>query len=57
MKDAIYPTDAKVECAAGHAGYVSTLIVNPVWREVTHLVIPKDGYPPVSDHFDLVWLA
>ena len=47
MNDTMLPVDAQVECTDGHAGFVSTIIIDPVHQAVTHIVVKtsKD-----SDH-------
>ena len=42
MQDVFIPVNAKVECTDGHAGFVSTVIVNPVQRALTHIVVQTD---------------
>jgi len=42
MKD--IPVKAKVLCTDGHAGTTSAIIVNPIRREVTHVVVESIKY-------------
>jgi uncharacterized membrane protein len=46
------PVDATVECADGHAGRSSHVIIDPVKRIVTHFVVTDDD--PVTPHSWLV---
>lgn len=43
------PTDAKVECADGPCGRSTDLIVNPVQRRITHLVVKDETLPGSPD--------
>lgn len=55
MKDTVIPVDAKVVCRDGRAGYVSTVIVDPVQRKVTHLVVQRSAdvdHLVLLDHLD-----
>ena len=52
MKDTLIPVGAKVECTDGHAGFVSTVIVDPVRREVTHLVVQTSKDADRMVHLD-----
>ncbi len=42
MTDTHIPVDATVECSDGHAGFVDTVLVNPVRGIVTHIVVQTD---------------
>lgn len=39
MKDTLIPVDARVECTDGYAGFVSAIVIDPVRRKVTHIVV------------------
>ena len=54
MSDTLLPVDAKVECSDGHAGYVSTVIVDPVQRELTHFVVQTSKKSDHMVHLDQV---
>ena len=54
MKDTLIPVGAKVECSDGHAGFVSTVIVDPVRREVTHLVVQTGKNTDRMVHLDQI---
>jgi sporulation protein YlmC with PRC-barrel domain len=47
MRDILIPVDGKVQCTDGQAGFVSTVIVDPVRQEITHLVVQTG---PETDH-------
>ncbi len=39
MTDTLIPVNATVLCTDGRAGFVSTVLLNPIKREVSHLVV------------------
>src|SRR5262245_38493968 len=39
------PIDAKVVCTDGEFGRLTDVVVDPVWRRVTHLVVREDALP------------
>ena len=43
------PVNAQVRCSDGLAGHCSHVIVNPITRQITHLVV-KSYRPPVSEY-------
>jgi sporulation protein YlmC with PRC-barrel domain len=39
------PVEADVKCADGLAGHSRLVIINPIRRQVTHIVVEEKGYP------------
>jgi hypothetical protein len=39
MQDMLIPANAKVECVDGHAGSVATVVIDPVRKVLTHIVV------------------
>ena len=42
MTDTHIPVDATVECSDGRAGFIDTVIMDPVRRKITHIVVQTD---------------
>ena len=53
----ILPLGARVQCTDGHGGSVTRLIVEPLARRLTHIVVQDDTVPAVEHLVPVAWVA
>lgn len=51
-----FPLNEKVYCADGECGRLTSLIINPVSRQVTHLVVAKKRAPHIERLVPVKWV-
>jgi sporulation protein YlmC with PRC-barrel domain len=51
------PVDAGVECVDGVCGMSTHVIINPVTKKITHLVVKQKGVPHIERMVPVEWVA
>jgi sporulation protein YlmC with PRC-barrel domain len=51
------PVEAGVECVDGACGVSTHVIINPVTKKVTHLVVKQRGFPSIERMVPIEWVT